>query len=124
MLTAVARCLAVILVGVGFLQTAGAQTPNAGSSPAGPPAPGAPYRALMGRYCFTCHNETLKTAGLVLSAVDADNPVAGAEVWEKVIRKLRTRGMPPAGLPRPAEAEYDAFAAYLETEIDRAAAAR
>jgi hypothetical protein len=102
---------------VSFLHTAAAQTPNSNESP------GAPYRALMGRYCFTCHNERLKTAGLVLSAVDVEDPVAGAETWEKVIRKLRTRGMPPAGMPRPAEAEYDSFATYLEASIDQAAAA-
>ena len=117
MLKMIARCLGSILLGVSFLQTAAAQTSNSNASP------GATYRALLGRYCFTCHNETLKTAGLVLSAVDAENPVAGAEVWEKVIRKLRTRGMPPAGMPRPAEAEYDSFATYLETVIDQSAAA-
>ena len=48
----------------------------------------------------------------------------GPEVWEKVVRKLRTRGMPPAGMPRPDEAFYDSFAGYLENEIDRAAEAR
>ena len=114
---AILCCLGVILVGASFLQTAAAQTSNSNASP------GAPYRAMLGRYCFTCHNERLKTAGLVLSAVDVENPVAGAEVWEKVIRKLRTRGMPPAGMPRPAEAEYDSFATYLETTLDQAAAA-
>jgi mono/diheme cytochrome c family protein len=115
---AVVSCLGIVFAGVSFLQTAVAQTPNSNASP------GAPYRALLGRYCFTCHNETLKTAGLVLSAADVENPVAGAEVWEKVIRKLRTRGMPPTGMPRPTEAEYDAFATYLETTIDQTAAAR
>jgi len=114
---AVVSCLGVIFIGISFQQTAAAQTPNSNASP------GAPYRALMSRYCFTCHNEKLKTAGLVLSAADVDDPVAGAEVWEKVIRKLRTRGMPPAGMPRPAEPEYDSFANYLETAIDQAAAA-
>ena len=49
----------------------------------------------------------------------ADNP----EIWEKVVRKLRTRGMPPTGAPRPDGAAYDSFATYLETALDSAAAA-
>jgi Protein of unknown function (DUF1592)/Protein of unknown function (DUF1588)/Protein of unknown function (DUF1587)/Protein of unknown function (DUF1585)/Protein of unknown function (DUF1595)/Cytochrome C oxidase, cbb3-type, subunit III len=82
------------------------------------------YRAVLNRYCVTCHNEKLKTAGLTLDKMDVANVPAGAEVWEKVIRKLRTRAMPPAGAPRPDPATYDALAAYLETSIDRAAAAK
>lgn len=80
--------------------------------------------AVLSRYCITCHNQNLQTAGLMLDAMDLDNVPEGAEVWEKVIRKLRARQMPPAGMPRPDEATYDSFATYLETEIDRAAEAR
>ena len=79
--------------------------------------------AVLSRYCITCHNQNLQTAGLMLDAMDLDNVPEGAEVWEKVIRKLRARQMPPAGMPRPDEATYDSFATYLETEIDRAAEA-
>jgi uncharacterized protein DUF1592/uncharacterized protein DUF1588/uncharacterized protein DUF1587/uncharacterized protein DUF1585/uncharacterized protein DUF1595 len=39
------------------------------------------------------------------------------------VRKLRTRSMPPGGRPRPDDATYDGLASWLETEIDRAAAA-
>ena len=46
-----------------------------------------------------------------------------AEVWEKVLDKLRAGAMPPAGMPRPDQATYDGFANYLETGLDRAAAA-
>ena len=80
--------------------------------------------AVLSRYCITCHNQNLQTAGLMLDAMDLDNVPEGAEVWEKVIRKLRARQMPPAGMPRPDEATYDSFATYLETEIDRAAEAK
>ena len=48
----------------------------------------------------------------------------GAETWEKVVRKLRTNAMPPANMPRPDAAARSAFINYLETEIDRAAAAK
>ena len=55
------------------------------------PDPQAPsqYRAVLNQYCIACHNEKLKTAGLILSQVDIENVPADAEVWEKVIRKLR-----------------------------------
>ena len=84
----------------------------------------APYRAVLNQYCVVCHNEQLRTAGLVLSKMDVANVPEGAEVWEKVIGKLRTGAMPPAGMPRPAKASYDAFATYLETALDQAAVAK
>ena len=46
-----------------------------------------------------------------------------AETWEKVVRKLRTRSMPPVGRPRPDKATYTAVASSLETTLDRIAAA-
>jgi len=82
------------------------------------------YRAVLNRYCVTCHNEKLKTAGLLLDKMDVAKIPESAEVWEKVIRKLRTSAMPPAGMPRPDKAGYDSFATYLETALDRAAAAK
>lgn len=78
-----------------------------------------PQRAFFDRYCITCHNQRMRTAGLMLDTMDFANVGAGAETWEKVIRKLRMRSMPPVGRPRPDEAEYDALASWLETEIDR-----
>jgi len=82
-----------------------------------------PARALVTKYCVSCHNEKLKTGGLALDRTDADNPYSSQETWEKVIVKLRSRSMPPPKLPRPDNATYDKVAAYLESEIDRAAAA-
>src|SRR5262249_26312813 len=76
------------------------------------------------KYCVTCHNERLKTARLALDAVDAERPADHPEVWEKVIRKLRTGAMPPPGAPRPDQAAYASLASWLETEIDRAATAK
>ena len=52
------------------------------------------------------------------------NVGADGETWEKVVRKLRSRAMPPAGMPRPDEATYEAVASRLETDLDRLAAAR
>ncbi len=80
--------------------------------------------AVIGKYCATCHNPKLQTAGLVLDPATLTNVPAGAERWEKVIRKLRANTMPPPGLPRPDPATYNALAGFLETELDRAAAAK
>jgi mono/diheme cytochrome c family protein len=73
------------------------------------------------KYCATCHNDRLKTGGLTLANIDVAHPAAQAETWEKVIRKLRTRAMPPSNAPRPDAQTYDALASYLETSIDREA---
>ena len=81
-------------------------------------------RALVDRYCVTCHNEKAKTAGLALDKLDIARPGEHAEVWEKVVRKVRAGMMPPSGAPRPDRAALDAFAAGLEHELDRAAAAK
>ena len=81
-------------------------------------------QALLQRYCIGCHNG--RTLAADLSLQDVDPATAGHEttdLWEKVVRKLRTRAMPPPGRPRPEEAAYDGFLARLEGTIDGAAAA-
>ena len=81
------------------------------------------YRAVLDRYCVTCHNDRLRTANLSLDANDFDRVGHDTESWEKVIQKLRAGTMPPAGRPRPEPETYGAFASWLETTIDDAAAA-
>jgi hypothetical protein len=107
-----------LIVSIGSLQAA-RQVP---SNPN--PSPAASQRALLDRYCITCHNEKLKTAGLMLDKLDVEHVSASAELWEKVVRKLRTGAMPPAGMPRPDKADYESLANSLETTLDRAAAAK
>jgi mono/diheme cytochrome c family protein len=80
--------------------------------------------AVVGQYCVTCHNQRLKTGGLALDGLDGSDVPAQAEVWEKVIRKVRGNMMPPAGSPRPDAATLTAFVRGLEDTLDRAAAAR
>src|ERR1700722_5533794 len=89
----------------------------------GQTGPSSPAHELVNKYCVSCHNQKLKTAGLALDRVDADHPFTSQETWEKVIVKLRSRSMPPPKLPRPDNATYDNVAAFLESEIDRATAA-
>jgi cytochrome c5 len=81
-------------------------------------------RALLDKYCVTCHSQKLKTAGLMLDQADLGRIGEHAELWEKVVRKLRAGMMPPLGLPRPEPAAMEQAADYLENEIDRAAAAK
>jgi mono/diheme cytochrome c family protein len=79
--------------------------------------------SLINQYCATCHSTRLKTAGLVLENADLTAIAEHNDVWEKVVRKLRTGAMPPAGARRPDAASYDGLAASLEGALDRAAAA-
>ena len=83
----------------------------------------APHRALLDRYCVTCHNERLRTAGITLDTLDLTAVGDGAHVWEQVIKKLSVGAMPPPGRRRPARTDAEALVGYLETELDRAAAA-
>ncbi len=81
-------------------------------------SPVAKYRATMNQYCVTCHNETLKTANLMLDKADINNLKAAPQLWEKVLLKLQTRSMPPVGMPRPDETFYTGLAGHLANELD------
>ncbi len=86
-------------------------------------AAAATHKAVVDRYCVTCHNQRTKASDLALDTVDIARPGANAQVWEHVVRKLRTRSMPPQGVPRPDNATYTSLVSWLETELDRAGAA-
>jgi hypothetical protein len=91
------------------------------------PAAAATQRAVLTRYCVSCHNEKLKKAGTVPIALEGDalwNVAESAATWEKVVLKMRAGVMPPAGSPRPDALTRTAFLGWLEGELDRAAAAR
>lgn len=105
--------LGLILLGSGLL------TPPAAAAAQAPPA--ARASTLLDRYCVSCHNERLKTGGLVLDNVAVGRVDLHAEVLEKVIRKLRSDQMPPVGRPRPEPADRDTFVRKLEMALDRAA---
>ena len=98
--------------------TAGAQQP-----PGAAPSAAANHVAVIEQYCLSCHDADHNKGDLTLESI-ARHPVSQhPEVWEKVVRKLRARQMPPVGEDRPDEATYDAMAAALEASLDRAAAA-
>jgi len=85
--------------------------------------PATAYSDTLNAYCVACHNDALQTAGLSLQGVDVENIGSKADIWEKVLRKLQARIMPPAGVPRPDESTYVALAGYLESELDKNALA-
>jgi hypothetical protein len=84
-------------------------------------------KAVLDKYCVSCHNQRAQVAGMsssvlvTLDNVDLTKIAENGEVLEKVVRKLRTGMMPPAGAPRD-KAANGALASWLETELDRAAA--
>ena len=87
--------------------------------------PPAAERALVSEYCSYCHNDVEKTGGMTLTSLDLAHPEQNAELAEKVIRKLKTGLMPPAGVSyRPDREAAEAFFRTLETQLDQAAALR
>jgi hypothetical protein len=107
----------------GALAGGGTTSVNAaGRAQSAPPA--AAQKALLDRYCVGCHNERTKSGDLSLANANLQALGGNAEVWERVIRKLRAGMMPPAGNPRPDEASYHGLITFLEGEIDRSAMAR
>jgi mono/diheme cytochrome c family protein len=105
----------------GRLHAAAPQAPSAAATTSA--ASAASSRALLNEYCVVCHNDKLKTAGLMLDKADVQHIGTGAELWEKVVLKIRSGAMPPAGRRRPDKPAFDSFAAWLESELDREAAA-
>ncbi len=100
-------------------QTATSQHQRSSSTSSSP----SPQRALLDRYCVTCHNQRLQTGGLALDTMDVANVGEAPEIWEKVVQKLRGGMMPPARRPRPDPEAYAGFQTWLEDSLDRAAAA-
>jgi mono/diheme cytochrome c family protein len=78
------------------------------------------YRATVTTYCTGCHNARAKTGGLALDAMNFDAVANDAVVWEKVVRKLRGRLMPPPGAKQPSQQEVDTLVGWLEGRLDSA----
>ena len=99
---------------------------GAGQAPESPAvSDSSPQRAFLKQYCLGCHNSRSEAGGLALDAADVDDVAAHAATWEKVVRKLHARAMPPPGpgRRRPDEGAYERFISHLESSLDRAALA-
>ncbi len=118
--TVIGTGVLVVLLGGGLiaLSRLSAQAP-APNTAAAAPTP----RVFFDTYCITCHNQKLKTAGLMLDTLDLTQPGVHAQTLEKVIVKLRAGSMPPPGMPRAKPAIYSVVASELENEVDKAWAA-
>jgi hypothetical protein len=102
-----------------------AQGPRSSGDAAGSAAaPIAEPQAVLDKYCITCHNARLKTGGLVLDTAASAHAGDAPATWEKVVRKLRTREMPPPGANRPDDATYRSLVTSLEGTLDAAAESR
>jgi Protein of unknown function (DUF1592)/Protein of unknown function (DUF1588)/Protein of unknown function (DUF1585)/Protein of unknown function (DUF1587)/Protein of unknown function (DUF1595)/Planctomycete cytochrome C len=78
--------------------------------------------SVVSQYCFDCHDGDAKKGGLDLERISRDDVARHSAEWEKVIRKLRARQMPPIGKERPPDKTYDEVVAKLALSLDRAAA--
>src|SRR5215468_4191976 len=74
-------------------------------------------------YCFGCHNEGVGAGNLFLDQLGAESVPKHPEIFEKVVRKLRGRQMPPPGMPQPSQQEVDALVAWLESTLDESSKA-
>ena len=81
-------------------------------------------KSFLSDYCLGCHNEKTRAGNLLLDKMDVAHVGGEAETWEKVVRKLRAGMMPPAGAKHPDKASANGFVSWLETELDRSAAAK
>ncbi len=113
----VGRGIAALLLVVGMARPGQAREPVA-AEPASPEA----ARRFVALYCVGCHDGAEKAGSLDLEAIAPDDPSRHPEAWEKVVRRLGARQMPPEGAPRPKRAASDAVTAWLADALDRRAA--
>src|SRR5688572_21021206 len=97
------------------------------AAPSPQSAPAAPARvadseaplATLKQYCATCHSDRTKTGGVSFEGITAGNIGQHAEVFEKAVRKMRGRVMPPPGARQPDAATAEALIAWLENTLDQ-----
>ena len=95
-----------------------AQTPAAQRTPEGT----APIRSMLDTYCIGCHSAAGRAGGVAFAGMPLDDIGKNAEIWEKAVRKLRGRLMPPPGSRQPDQAEVDSFIQSLEDALDKSTA--
>ena len=119
------RWLPAALAGIVCSATVVSGQQRGTGAPAAPVADVATHAGLVEKSCVTCHNDKTKTAGLSLQGLSLAEVPAHGEVWEKVLRKVRSGEMPPPTVrTRPAPEASAAFTAFLERTLDGEAVAR
>ncbi len=81
-----------------------------------------PVKGVLNQYCVNCHDGEVKKGGLDLQRIIPEDFTAYSGQWEKVIRKMSARQMPPVGKDRPTDKTYDEVVIKLASSLDRAAA--
>jgi len=106
--------LALVTASPAVLQTKAIQS-NATAGPANT------HSTMLTTYCITCHSTRAKMGGLALEGLNLNAAADDAQTWEKAIRKLRGRLMPPPGSPQPEQKDIDSFVSFLENSLDQQA---
>jgi hypothetical protein len=106
---------------ISLVFSAAAALALAGELPGAEPAT---VPAVVDQYCISCHDGDAAKGGLDLGSVVSEDVGRHPQVWEKVVRRMRGRQMPPSGRKRPDDDTYVAVLSHLETALDRAAAER
>ena len=99
---------------------AGMLVAGCSGGPGGSAARAERHWSMLEAYCFDCHNSVEYTAGLALDSMSPEEIAEDAHVWEKVVRKLRSRLMPPPGARQPDDGELDDFVTFMEARLDSA----
>lgn len=78
---------------------------------------------FLEQYCIDCHGAGIKKGGLDLERISSDAISSHPDVWEKVIRRISARQMPPIDEKhRPEETHYAATVGILGEYLDSVAA--
>src|SRR6185312_7249679 len=116
-------CMALVpLISLVLSQKAPAQ---ANPADAVTPPTATTEKAFFTQYCVVCHNEKAKKTGqpaalaITIDSLDVAHVEQNAQDWERVVRKVRAGMMPPAGMPRPKPAQFEANITWLENELDK-----
>ncbi len=84
--------------------------------------PPASVKGAMESYCLDCHDAESKKGNLDLTPLFGAELAKHSDTWERVVRKLAARQMPPIGKKRPVDAEFDRLTAQLGGALDAEAA--
>src|SRR5262245_22984422 len=106
------RVLSILIFATAFASIPAAVTAQTTVTPA----------AMIKTYCASCHSGQTPPGRLSLDRLDADRPSEAPEAWERVVRQLRARTMPPMTAPRPDSKTYESTIAALTSALDRAVA--
>src|SRR5579859_2744201 len=113
----------LVCFGLAALLVAQTGAPKVNTTAVNTTAEAVKYRAWVEKNCVGCHNERTANPSenpVNLEAAAFDDLVGHAGTWERVLRKLSVRAMPPPGMPRPTEAEYAGFTGWLAASLDHA----